>query len=745
MKAVENQPGQHGKALDDPESAIAELGGERNIVVDVHKPEGDAQPHEFETGALELPTYDARAARSRRGRRTATRCSRSARRDGEVVALDGEVSNSTHADEFAKEIPERYFEMYIAEQQLVAAAVGLQVRKWKPFASTFAAFFSRAYDFVRMAAISRADIRLSGSHAGVSIGEDGPSQMALEDLAAFRAVHGSTVLYPSDANQTAKLVAAMADLDGISFIRTTRGATPVIYDAGEEFPIGGAKVVREGDDVTLVGAGITLHEALKAADALAERGDLGARGRPLLREAGRRGRRCAKRSRRRSRRIVVVEDHWPEGGLGETVLSALAGEELAVRAPRGARDARLGQAGGAARRRRDRRGRDRRGGAQARLRRGRRALRRIGLLRLAVLAASAPVLAACDGKNDDAKQRGGAASTRGNAPVVVREFLRQAGSNGRFVPDRRSAGPTPTSQLLTIITKSRGTGSRRRSNPVKPLLGGHTTGRDREAETLRCRKRKASRAQARWTACAVSSDLRDTLTLRSGCYGVLDQGASAAAAHGLGRREHAAAGQELDPRRGADLAAVRRSVAPRLQLRLERRREERRLGARRRRVALARTRVGDRLRQRHPLVERSKRICSTVVMIVEPPGEPSARNGLLFFSTIVGAIELRGRLPPSARFGCVAESKLKSVSSLLSRKPQPGTRMPGAAGRLDRERVGDDVAPLVRGDEMRRRLGASSPLSPDASVAGHVTGTGRPAGRPAVAAVGVISARRVAA
>src|SRR5205809_3726339 len=126
--------------------------------------------------------------------------------------------------------------MYIAEQQLLAAAVGLQVRKWVPFASTFAAFLSRAYDFIRMAAISRANLKLCGSHAGVSIGEDGPSQMALEDLAAFRAVHGSTVLYPSDANQTAKLVAAMVDLDGISFMRTTRANTPVIYDPGEEFP-----------------------------------------------------------------------------------------------------------------------------------------------------------------------------------------------------------------------------------------------------------------------------------------------------------------------------------------------------------------------------------------------------------------------------------------------------------------------------------------------------------------------------
>jgi transketolase len=271
VKAVENKEGWHGKALDDPESAIEELGGIRNIVVEVHKPEGDAQPHTFETGALELPTYEL-------GTEVATRKAYGdallalGKGRGDVVALDGEVSNSTYAEEFAKAVPERYFEMYIAEQQLVAASVGLQVRKWVPFASTFAAFFSRAYDFVRMAAISQANIRLSGSHAGVSIGEDGPSQMALEDLAAFRAVHGSTVLYPSDANQTAKLVAAMADLDGISFIRTTRGATPVIYGPDDEFPVGGVKIARDGDDVTLIGAGITLHEALEAADVLAEEG-----------------------------------------------------------------------------------------------------------------------------------------------------------------------------------------------------------------------------------------------------------------------------------------------------------------------------------------------------------------------------------------------------------------------------------------------------------------------------------------
>src|SRR5881275_1534312 len=271
VKAVENQPGQHGKALDDPEGAIAELGGERNIVVDVHEPEGDGQPHVFETGALELPTYDlGSGVATRKAYGDALLALGKGRSD--VVALDGEVSNSTYAEEFAKAVPERYFEMYIAEQQLVAAAVGLQVRNWTPFASTFAAFFSRAYDFVRMAAISQANIRLCGSHAGASIGEDGPSQMALEDLAMMRAVHGSTVLYPCDANQTAKLVAEMADREGIVYMRTTRAATPVLYGADEKFPVGGSRVLRDGDDVAIVAAGITLHESLKAADQLAAEG-----------------------------------------------------------------------------------------------------------------------------------------------------------------------------------------------------------------------------------------------------------------------------------------------------------------------------------------------------------------------------------------------------------------------------------------------------------------------------------------
>ena len=272
VSAVADKLGWHGKALDDPDGAIEELGGVRNIVVDVPKPDRSAEPHHFDTNDdVQMPTWgEGEEVATRRAYGDALAALGSLR--GDVVALDGEVNNSTFAEIFAAAHPDRYFEMYIAEQQMVATAVGLQVRGWVPFASSFAAFFSRAYDFIRMAAISQANIRLCGSHAGVSIGEDGPSQMALEDLAMIRAVHGSTVLYPSDPNQTAKLVAEMADREGVVFMRTTRAATPVIYGADEEFPIGGSRVLRDGDDVAIVAAGITLHESLKAADALAGEG-----------------------------------------------------------------------------------------------------------------------------------------------------------------------------------------------------------------------------------------------------------------------------------------------------------------------------------------------------------------------------------------------------------------------------------------------------------------------------------------
>jgi transketolase len=326
--SVENQLGAHGKALDEPDTAIRELGGERDLRVSVDRPDNRGEPHRFQTGALVLPRYPVgeKEVATRKAYGEALAALGTGR--GDVVALDGEVSNSTFSEIFRDAHPERYFEMYIAEQQMVAAAVGLQVRGWRPFASTFACFLTRAYDFIRMAAISRATLALCGSHAGVSIGEDGPSQMGLEDLAAFRAVGGSTVLYPCDANQTARLVADMADREGISYMRTTRAATPVIYEPDEEFPIGGAKVVRssEDDDVTVVAAGITLHEALKAADTLAGEG-IGARVvdlyslKPIDRDT------LHGAAEATGGRIVTVEDHWPEGGLGEAVLAAFADAE----------------------------------------------------------------------------------------------------------------------------------------------------------------------------------------------------------------------------------------------------------------------------------------------------------------------------------------------------------------------------------------------------------------------------------
>ena len=323
VKAVEDLPGKHGKPLDEPDEAIEELGGARDLMVEVEKPES-GEPGTFETSGGEMPTWDL-------GEEVATRkaygeaLTALGARDGAVVALDGEVSNSTHSEDFREAHPDRYFEMFIAEQQLIAAAVGLQVGgRWKPFASTFSAFFSRAYDFVRMAAISRADIRLAGSHAGVSIGEDGPSQMALEDIASMRAIHSSTVLHPSDANQTSRLVELMADLEGISFLRTLRGKTPVRTPADEDVRIGGSRVTAgEGaDDVAIVACGITVPEAVQAAETLEGEG-IKARVidcysiKPIDAET-------LKAAARDCGAIVTVEDHWPEGGLGDAVLEALA-------------------------------------------------------------------------------------------------------------------------------------------------------------------------------------------------------------------------------------------------------------------------------------------------------------------------------------------------------------------------------------------------------------------------------------
>jgi transketolase len=327
---LEDVDGMHGKPVseDQEQAALEELGSSDDLLVEVRKPDpGSGETFTAGlTSRLELPTWEVGDEEATRGAYgAALKALGGARED--VVALDGEVSNSTKSEEFAEEFPGRYFEMFIAEQQMVSAAVGMSVRHRVPFASSFAAFFTRAYDFIRMAAISGANIRLSGSHAGVSIGEDGPSQMALEDLAMMRAVHGSTVLQPCDANQTARLVAEMADTDGIVFLRTLRPKTPVIYDPSEDFPVGGSKIVRSSDEdaVTVVATGITVHEAIKAADELQGNG-LAVRVidaysiKPIDVETLRAAAQATEGN------VVAVEDHWPEGGLGEAVLSALAGE-----------------------------------------------------------------------------------------------------------------------------------------------------------------------------------------------------------------------------------------------------------------------------------------------------------------------------------------------------------------------------------------------------------------------------------
>jgi transketolase len=326
---VEDREGWHGKAFpaDMAARAIAELGGQSELIV-----RGPLPEYEKPNDAGSAPEASPAISRPRhaRGDKVATRraygdaVTALGARDPRVVALDGEVSNSTYADAFAKAHPGRYFEMFIAEQQMVASAVGLSVRGYKPFASTFAAFLTRAHDFIRMAAISHASVRLVGSHAGVEIGADGPSQMGLEDLAMMRAVQGSSVFYPSDAVSAAALVDVMAQTDGITYLRTTRGAYPVLYDNGESFPAGGSKVLRSGpsDAVTLIGAGVTLHECLRAADQLALDG-IHARVVDLYSIKPIDADTLVEAADATGGRVVVAEDHHPEGGLGSAVGAAL--------------------------------------------------------------------------------------------------------------------------------------------------------------------------------------------------------------------------------------------------------------------------------------------------------------------------------------------------------------------------------------------------------------------------------------
>jgi len=251
--------------------------------------------------------------------------------DSRIVALDADVKNSSFSDKFEKAFPARFYQNFIAEQVMVGSAMGLAARGAIPFPSTFACFLTRAADFIRMAAISNLNIKLAGSHAGVSIGEDGPSQMALEDLAMFRAQPNYAVLYPCDGVSTERLLAAMVDHPGPAYMRTSRPKTPVIYPNDEAFPIGGLKVLRESNDdvVTVIGAGVTLFEALKAYDTLRAAGtairviDLYSL-QPIY------GGGLIAAGTATGGRIITVEDHYAAGGIGDAVAQAVEAANIRV-------------------------------------------------------------------------------------------------------------------------------------------------------------------------------------------------------------------------------------------------------------------------------------------------------------------------------------------------------------------------------------------------------------------------------
>jgi transketolase len=249
--------------------------------------------------------------------------------DPRVVGLDGDTKNSTYSEKFFKKFPNRFVECFIAEQNMVGVATGFSTRGKVPFASTFACFFSRGFDQIRVGGISMANVKLVGSHVGVSIGEDGASQMGLEDIAMMRAIAGSVVLYPSDAVCAEKLMDQMASHKGISFLRTSRPKTPVLYNNDEQFPIGGAKVLRQGDKATVVAAGVTLYEALKAADALKNEGisitvidaySVKPLGKDVILSA----------ARTTNNIVITVEDHYAEGGIGDAVAGELSVEGIKV-------------------------------------------------------------------------------------------------------------------------------------------------------------------------------------------------------------------------------------------------------------------------------------------------------------------------------------------------------------------------------------------------------------------------------
>ena len=328
---IENKNGWHGKALsrEDLEKTLKQLGAvEANLKGQVAKPL-DRLPKKVNGSIPEPLNYP-------KDKPVATRMAygnalkRLYLKFPDIVALDGEVSNSTFSEIFQAAHPNRFFEMFVAEQNMVGVALGLSRRGKIPFVSTLAAFLTRAFDQIRMSQYSQANIKFAGSHAGVSIGEDGPSQMGLEDLAMFRAITNCVVLYPSDAIATEKIVEQAAGHDGICYIRTTRKETPIIYESKDDFPIGGSKVLKssQNDYVTVVAAGITTHEALKAYQEL-KRDHITIRVidlysiKPL-------DTKTLLAAAQQTKNLITVEDHYPEGGLGEAVCTVLAGQSVKI-------------------------------------------------------------------------------------------------------------------------------------------------------------------------------------------------------------------------------------------------------------------------------------------------------------------------------------------------------------------------------------------------------------------------------
>ncbi len=326
---LEDEANWHGKPLSEDQlrQALQELGPEPEIDARRFvKPARVVAPPRFDPlQVLELPVYEKDEATRLAFANALVKlgaCNR-------LVVVDGDVKNSTYTEKFLERFPERFVECFIAEQDMVGICVGLSAKRLTPVCSTFAAFFTRAHDFIRMAAYSRSNIKFVGTHVGVSIGEDGPSQMGLEDLAMFRSIPSSIVLYPGDAVAAEKLMAEALRFQGLVYIRTNRPKTPVIYKANEEFPIGGSKVVKkhEVDAVTVIAGGVTLHEALKAAGELEKRGiNIQVVDCYCIKPLDVEGIRSA--AARTKNKVVVVEDHFPEGGIGEAVASQVAGLDI---------------------------------------------------------------------------------------------------------------------------------------------------------------------------------------------------------------------------------------------------------------------------------------------------------------------------------------------------------------------------------------------------------------------------------